>query len=117
MIARWAEGEITAEEALAGSEYAGPGTANNPVARDSIAIDEVPIASVDEGEPPEAEPEPEGVIPLGIGHEDDLELSIDLSGDGDHDAAGVQHVVVTVKVGEEFKLKVVLSSELGVGPR
>ena len=51
MIGRWAEGEITAEEALAGSEYAGPGTANNPIARDSVAIDEIPTASVEEGEP------------------------------------------------------------------
>lgn len=103
MIGRWAEGEITAEEALAGSEYAGPGTANNPIARDSVAIDEIPTATAEEGEPILAEPEPEGDGAPTLDHEDDVTevtMSVDISGDGDHDAAGVQHVVITVEVEE-----------------
>jgi adenylate kinase len=56
LIEKWAEGLISAEEALSGSLYAGPGTINNPVRRESEALDE----------PAALQPEPElsaGLVP------------------------------------------------------
>ena len=43
-IERWAEGSITAEEALRGEAYEGPGTLTNPLVRDSAALDAMPAA-------------------------------------------------------------------------
>jgi adenylate kinase len=101
-IEEWAGGAITAEEALSGSSYTGPGTANNPVARTSAALDALPASTL--GMPPVgAAPEPEAAAAGGGGAEaavERVEVSIVLSGDGEGDASGVQHVVVNVTVDE-----------------
>ena len=101
-ITAWAEGRLSAEEALSGSEYNGPGTAGGEVMkRLSNATDAIP-----EGVPePQPQPEPEAAAGFDgaaaaaeVGEA--VSVSVALSGDGDDDASGVQHVVVSVDVRE-----------------
>jgi adenylate kinase len=114
-IERWAEGSITAEEALSGSAYEGPGTLTNPVARDSTALDEEPAPTgclaglsrharkrerrkaaraAREASAASAAPATEEVD---AGAAQEVGVSIALGG---RDAGGVHHVVVEVSVPE-----------------
>jgi len=123
MIERWAEGSITAAEALSGSAYTGPGTLQSPVPRDSLVLDALPERLVDrlgsgacpepelaesvssgpvEAETVSAGPVEAEAVPRvdGAGAQAPGCVEVSIVPSGDANADGVQNVVVEVSVPE-----------------